>query len=164
MKIFLLITLVLTLSKASINLKILFLEEKLKHDKVVVYYNSTGCFHHASYQFTFENKKVKIEENIPIWFRDNNNHSKKLRTLGTLLLTEEEICKLNKLLIFYINGSDLKCTNSEQIKFDYFRKDEKVKSITYIDNSCEAFGKKDLLTLSQLIYLVEENKIEKDSK
>ncbi len=122
-----------------------------KGEQMEVKYTSQGCFHNAKYFFTFKGDKVDIYAPT-----SEKNDDERLK-LGTLLLTKEEISKLDNLFTHYNNGKEKGwSTTQEQVSVKVMIGKTVKLSWGFTDGSGGFDSPKGMMTLGELVARVEK--------
>jgi|GEM_PF-1426865 len=107
---------------------------------VEVEFDSTGCFHHITYEFEFrrgETLAAKVTEVTEKW----DESKKPVRTttrkvLGTVKLTPDEARGLDRLMAFYRKPKFGGCTTVDSISIKVMEGTETVATENYTDATC----------------------------
>ena len=122
-------------------------------EHMVVNYNSRGCFHRSSNTLVFHENNVTIYESMNQW-----NQKIAQSKMGTLMLSEKDKERLNKLFSYYDGKLHDGCTTVDNIEIKRYRKEELISSKNIVDASCGQYGKDNELGFPELISRVRKQK------
>ena len=115
-------------------------------EHMVITYSSQGCFHHTSNILVFHENNVTIYKTMNEW------HQKIAKTkMGTLLLSQQDKVRLNKLFTYYDGKVQSGCTTIDTIEIKRYRNEKLVFSKNITDASCGEYGKKNELGFPELM-------------
>jgi hypothetical protein len=123
--------------------------------KIHVRYSSQGCFHFNTYEFDFVGGSV-IKLNIVKvdrkWNKKQNSYDdfRHVR-LGSLILSNQDVYKLDRLISYYRSKPEGICTTSDSIDIVYYADGKQVSSESYTDASCSSSEMKNILTFNELV-------------
>lgn len=137
----LLLVFTLSLSAAPFSLTKMGAEETMH-----VTLSSSGCFHQSTHLFKFTSKKVSI-------YRVTITNKKKSESqIGQLVLTDDDLVRLDKLFAFYANGQEKDgCTTIDTISIQVLKQGTVTKADNYHDGSCSVDDQKGILSLGALL-------------
>jgi hypothetical protein len=129
---------------------------KLKaEDSMIVSFRTSGCFHDATYEFTFhraEELSVDVVQ-LPTEIRGAwgiTNYTERV-ALGTLTLSKSDIAGLDKSMEFYRSKHRSFCTTIDRISFTQRREGKTVAVEQITDDSCAINKVKGVTRFSELI-------------
>ena len=122
---------------------------------MVVSYSSQGCFHHRSNILVFHETNVTIYKTMNEW-----NQKVAKTKMGTLLLSQQDKVRLNKLFSYYDGKVQSACTTIDTIDIKRYRNEKLIFTKNIRDASCGQYGKKNELGFSELINRVIKKKTE----
>jgi hypothetical protein len=129
-------------------------------DKMVVHYTSTGCFHFSSYEFTYApdgEGSFEVEELHMEWSKAKYAQVERSRNfLGRVSLENGEAKKLDALIEFYRQNTDHSCTTVDSIRLSQIRNGRVVAEESFVDGSCAAMMRPELLTFGQMAYALKK--------
>ena len=132
-----------------------------KDDELHMTFTTSGCFHYASYELTFQRSTDTTVSVVQI----EREWSQKLKaftstnrvTIGALKLTNADVEGLDRLLQFYRSSPQNGCTTVDAISISQ-RHDGKVAATEqFIDGSC-SYEMKNLTRITALIARLEKKK------
>ena len=122
-----------------------------ENEKVIIYFTSKGCFHFQNEKYIFVDKAIEIY-NIPIsWSSDQKEIIEESpELLGKFILKENQLKKLDKLLLFYAKDKPGGCTTEDKVVIEKYINNELKNTKNYTDASCSSDDQKDLVTFFKL--------------
>lgn len=124
-------------------------------DTLRVRYDTTGCFHSASYEFTFTAgaapRVMAARLNLE-WSETERKFVEASRvTLGDLALAAEDLRQLDALIAFYRTKPNGGCTSIDKLHFEQVSGGKVVAKEAFTDASCSVHERKGVLSLSTLL-------------
>jgi len=117
-------------------------------DVIRVTFSSTGCFHRTNRVFEFHEKSVAISS--PDQAASSLKKDPESSKIGTLVVSKDDLKKLDRLLLFYRENKQVGCTTVDHIQIEQTRADGRSLSEKYADASCQSEQIEDALTFPQL--------------
>ena len=126
-----------------------------KGDELEVTFRTSGCFHFAAYELTFRRSKDTNVSVTQIIYEGSPEREAITATnridLGQLSLSKSDLEGLDKLLRFYRNVPEGRCTTVEGISISQRHEGRTVATEKYVDGSCAADYVKDVRTIPALV-------------
>lgn len=128
---------------------------KLKQgDTLIVHFHTSGCFHNATYEFTFH--RVSDLTVSIVQLPDDATRAGVITPtnrveLGTLTLAKSDATGLDRLMDFYRSKHDSFCTTVDNITFTQQRDGKKVVTEQIRDDSCQTYQMKRITRFPDLI-------------
>ena len=124
-------------------------------DSIHVTFTTTGCFHHATWEFDFQ-RAEKTSAVITLLEQHWDEAAKRQVTnkripLGTVTLSNRELAGLDRLLAFYRSNQPGGCTTVDRITVTQKSGEREIATESYTDATCATDGRKDLTLFLSLI-------------
>jgi len=113
------------------------------YHKMVIQYQSIGCFHNKCYIFKFKGNLVSIYRNTSVYQEEEK--------LGELLLSKRDIKGLDILLYFFSKNRTMGCTTTESITIKVMIGSLVIQKYNFSDSSCNMHEPKGILSFNSLL-------------
>ncbi|MGJ8638254.1 MAG: hypothetical protein ACSHYA_02580 [Opitutaceae bacterium] len=129
-------------------------------ERVEVTFSSSGCFHNSTELFIFKGSTVEVYQLASIWSEQTKESSAGKGTrLGELVLSSDDLKKLDKLFKFYTKPAFGGCTTVDTIKVEHYKEKDLLSTTDFQDGTCATYDMKSLLTFGELRKRLAEAKL-----
>lgn len=134
-----------------LSAKVPSFQKLAKGERVEVTFSSSGCFHSSTEMFIFQGNTVEVYELVSTWSAEKQESIEGARTrLGELVLSPDDLKKLDKLFRFYVKPGFGGCTTVDTIKVEYYKEKDLLSTTDFTDGTCATYGMKSLLTFGEI--------------
>jgi len=126
----------------------------LSNEQIDARYSTTGCFNHYTYEFAFHGGRpgqVDVYHVIEEWQGQDGWVEIDRDTLGTLILSGNDLRGLDRLIRYYQHVEGNGCTNVDDVSFRHYRDGELIEALSFTDATCRLYDHPEVLALTTLV-------------